>query len=106
THLDLIDLEDPLPRTPDDDEAQVFQDRGIEHERLYLQSLTDKGLHVENLASVRGSLAEKAYVTAEAMRSGADVIYQGTLLDNNLVGYPDFLRRINPSSDEGGFRYE
>ena len=42
THLDLIDLVTPLPRTPDDEEAQVFQDRGIEHERSYLQSLADR----------------------------------------------------------------
>jgi predicted RecB family nuclease len=106
TYLDLIDLEEPLPRTPDDEEAQVFQDRGIEHERRYLQSLKDKGLHVEDLASVRGSLAEKAYAAAEAIRSGADVIYQATLLTDNFVGYPDFLRRIDPSSDKGPFRYE
>lgn len=32
--LDKIDLTTPLVRTADDEEALMFQSRGIEHERL------------------------------------------------------------------------
>ena len=52
--------------------------------------------------------AEAAAQTREAMRRGADVIYQGRLEDDDgrWSGYPDFLLRVDRQSALGGWSYE
>ena len=40
------------------------------------------------------------------MRSGVDVIYQGTLADGGWSGRPDFLRKVSTASDLGDWLYE
>ena len=40
------------------------------------------------------------------MRSGADVIYQATLLDGNLIGHADFLLKREGKSRFGDYHYE
>ena len=40
------------------------------------------------------------------MRSGVDVIYQGTLADEGWSGRPDFLRKVSTPSDLGDWSYE
>ncbi|MGC8603244.1 MAG: TM0106 family RecB-like putative nuclease, partial [Desulfomonilaceae bacterium] len=106
TALDKINLVTPLPQTPDGDDAQLFQDKGFEHERSYLQKLVDSGVNLSDLSEVRGSPLIKAAATLEAMKSGADIIFQGTLFRNNLYGHPDFLRKVNVPSNLGPFSYE
>lgn len=44
--------------------------------------------------------------TLEAMRTGADVIYQGWLFDGTWLGRPDFLKRVERPSDLGDWSYE
>ncbi len=45
--------------------------------------------------------------TVEAMRAGAEVIYQGVLFDGvRWRGHSDFLRRVERPSDLGSFSYE
>ena len=39
TALDLINLETPLPQTEDDDEAILYQQKGIAHEGAYVDHL-------------------------------------------------------------------
>jgi predicted RecB family nuclease len=106
THLDLIDLQDPLPRTEDDDGALILQARGFEHESIYLHRLSDVGMSIKDLSKVGGSPYTKANATREAMITGADIIFQGTLLSANFVGHPDFLRRVNSPSGVDMFSYE
>ena len=36
THLDLVNLETPLPKTADSDEMALIQGKGFEHEGRYL----------------------------------------------------------------------
>ena len=45
---------------------------------------------------------ESADATAAAMRRGADVIYQGTLLVDDRLGLPDFLIRADLLGSELG----
>jgi hypothetical protein len=39
TSLDLINLKTPLPKTADDDEARLIQNKGNEHERRFAKAL-------------------------------------------------------------------
>jgi uncharacterized protein len=51
--------------------------------------------------------AASAAATRDAMRSGVDVIFQGTLFDGRWIGRPDFLRRVErPCPAFGAFSYE
>ncbi|MGO9736876.1 MAG: TM0106 family RecB-like putative nuclease [Desulfomonilaceae bacterium] len=104
--LDKINLVTPLPQTPDGEEAQLFQNKGFEHEQSYLKKLKDNGVNLIDLSEVRGSPQVKAAATLEAMKSGADIIFQGTLIQDNLCGYPDFLRKVSAPSNLGRFSYE
>jgi predicted RecB family nuclease len=49
-------------------------------------------------------LAQQA-VTVEAMRAGAEVVFQGTFFDGRFLGFADFLMRSGRSAD-GSWRYE
>ena len=106
TSLDKINLTTPLPQTPDGDDAKLFQDKGFEHEQSYLQKLSDSGIKLIDLSEVRGTPQVKADATIEAMKTGADIIFQGTLLRNYLYGHPDFLRKVDSPSNLGPFSYE
>jgi predicted RecB family nuclease len=48
----------------------------------------------------------EAEVTRETMREGATVIYQACLRTGNVIGYVDFLRRVDTPSDLGQYSYE
>ena len=65
--------------------------RGEEHERVVLERFRADGHEVADL----GGAEDSAETTAAAIRSGAGVIYQGTLTGAGdgvaLLGRPDFL---------------
>lgn len=77
--------------------AQVLEERGLEHEAQVLEGFRGRGWKVEDLRTrERDRKTEaKADVTAEAMRRGVEVIYQGTLLVDDRLGIPDFLIRAD-----------
>ena len=85
--------------------------RGLEHEQRFLAELNSNGLRVVEIPRdttlprpqrlMRGREA-----TVEAMRDGADVIYQAVLLEGRRLGYADFLRRVEQPSELGPWRYE
>ena len=79
---------------------------GYEHESLYLSQLSNTGMSIKDLSEVRGSPYTKATATLDAMTTGADIIFQATLLSTNLLGHPDFLRKVNTPSRFGAFSYE
>ncbi len=106
TCLDRINLTTPLPKTPDGDDAKLFQDKGFEHEQSYQQKLKESGIKLADLSDVRGTPGDKADATFAAMKTGVDIIFQGTLLRDNLYGHPDFLRKVNSPSNLGPFSYE
>lgn len=117
-HLTLLSrataLGGPKPPKFDDPGAEVVRQRGLEHEQAYLERLQAGGLRLVQIrtSDTHGLLAppqrwqELATRTLEAMRSGAEVIYQGCLFDGTWLGYPDFLRRVDRPSDLGDWSYE
>jgi len=97
----------------DDPVLDRIAKRGIEHEQRFLKDLPDT-LTVTSIASdpdvPRGeriaALQRRRDETVEAMRAGADVIYQAVLFDGRRLGYADFLRRVDVPSDLGPWSYE
>jgi predicted RecB family nuclease len=106
TKLDLINLETPLPKAPDDEQAAMIQAKGFEHEAAYLQKIRNSGLAIGDLREDRGTPGEKQELTLESMRKGYDIIYQATLASGDWMGYADFLRRVEQPSALGEYSYE
>jgi len=100
-----------------DPTIELVQQRGYEHEKRYLEDLRAAGrLIVEiqrdgSTANSRAGLDGAAELTRQAMRDGADVIYQATFFDGTWRGHADFLLRIDhapgePDSALGAWHYE
>ena len=106
TSLDLVDLETPLPRTEDSDEAKLIQVKGYAHEADFLEQLKGRHPRVIDIAMTKGGNAQKAAATIQAMRDGYDIIFQATLQDECLIGHADFLRKVNLPSELGAWSYE
>ena len=112
-HLTWLDLgvargETAAPATPPSDELQLIFDRGMAHERKYLDSLVAEGRSVAEIATVfdaEGRRRAEAETVA-AMRRGVDVVYQATFFDGSWGGQADFLLKVPVSSDLGDWSYE
>src|SRR5437660_8036609 len=78
---------------------------GQAHEQAYLTQLTEQGLTIVEIPT-DGSRRDAAARTVEAIRGGADVIYQATFLDDQWYGRADFLIRVDKPSELGAFSYE
>lgn len=87
----------------------VISQLGDEHEANYLAGLKGQGLEVAEIADTdKGldSLEQRAAGTLDAMKVGADVIFQGTFFDGTWRGHADFLLKVDRPSDLGDFSYE
>lgn len=106
TALDLGNLENPQSFAEDDEEAQLLQRLGIAHEQAYLDQLKREGRSVAEIPADL-DLNAKVEQTIAAMRTGADVIYQGALLAPPWHGYSDFLIKVEGvESRLGGYAYD
>src|SRR5258708_4493233 len=96
TFLDLRFLNDPQPQETDP-QAELLQQKGLEHERAFLATLSQQPRKIVSIPST-SRLDERIDETRQAMQSGADIIYQGALLDAPWHGYADFLLRVETPS--------
>ena len=94
-----------MPVAAEDPLLKLLQEKGMAHERQYLQSLQAEGKTVVEIPT-QGSLLDRVALTREAMASGAEVIYQGALLKGQWQGYADFLVRVPGTSKFGSYCYE
>ena len=78
---------------------------GQAHEQAYLTQLTEQGRTIVEIPT-DGPRREAAARTVEAIRRGADVIYQATFLDDEWYVRADFLIRVDKPGDLGLFSYE
>lgn len=106
TSLDLIDLDTPLPRTADSDEAKLIQAKGYSHEAEFFELLKARHARVIDIAATKGSNAQKIAATIQAMQDGYDIVFQATLQDGCLIGHADFLRKVSVPSGLGPWSYE
>ncbi|MGE0065833.1 MAG: TM0106 family RecB-like putative nuclease [Solirubrobacterales bacterium] len=90
-------------------DAELLARKGDEHEAAYLARLKAEGCGVVEIAVDDGTpeaLAAAVAATEDAMRGGAEVIYQGAFLRDGLRGHTDFLFRVDRESDLGPYSYE
>src|SRR5215207_641443 len=113
-HLTRLDLgvaagEWAAPNVETTEELHFVFDRGMAHEKKYLDSLKAEGRTVAEIGTVfdaEGRRRAEAE-TVEAMRRGFDVVYQGTFFDGAWGGQADFLLRVEtPSPGFGDWSYE
>lgn len=79
---------------------------GLAHEAGYLRQLADEQkLQIARIA-IDISWKDAAGATVDAMRDGAEVIYQATFLADQWYGRADFLTRVDTPSALGPWSYE
>jgi uncharacterized protein len=105
TVLDLRAFAEPLKHDEVSESEKLLRRKGDEHEAAYLQSLKKDGKTVAEIPK-DVPLADRSRLTKEAMRKGADVVYQAALLGENWGGYADFLVKTNSPSALGPFSYD
>jgi len=91
----------------DNPHLRVLQQRGLEHEKAYIEGLRAKGLDVVDLSNEPEAAASAA--TWAAMESGAQVIVQASLGDGSWRGRADVLLRVEQPgkpSRAGNWSYE
>jgi uncharacterized protein len=76
-------------------------ERGMEHERRYVEHLREQGRAVVELTREDGAVRAR-----EEMERGADVIVQATLAEGQWLGIADVLLRVETPSDLGNWSYE
>ncbi len=88
-----------------DPTVAIMRERGLAHERNYLQHLEDSGRHLTRIGGV-GVDTMTVSATVEAMRNGADVIVQAALTGGRWAGRIDALLRVEKPSNLGEWSYE
>ncbi len=94
TQLELAvarhELERPVAENP---QADLVKRKGDEHEAAYLAQLLADGRTVTEIPFENLDFDAAAQATADAMREGADVIYQACFVDGRWRGFADFVER-------------
>jgi hypothetical protein len=87
--------------------SRGLQQRGLEHEKAYIDSLRSKGLCIVDLSNAAAPAAGEA--TLAAMKSGVQVIVQASLGNGDWRGRSDVLirvERLEKPSGLGHWSYE
>jgi uncharacterized protein len=82
----------------------VLQQRGLAHEKAYIEHLRERGLAVVEPAEEGGKLSVER--TIQAMRAGADAIVQAELRKDRWIGRADVLLKVSRPSRLGAWSYE
>jgi len=94
------------PYVPDD-HGDLLRRKGEEHEAAYLAELRGQGRQVVDVIGAdRWDFEGSARATIEAMRTGAEVVYQATFVLGDWRGRADFLERVEQPTALGGWGYE
>jgi predicted RecB family nuclease len=112
-HLTSLDLrrargEIVLDKAPRPD-AALIAEKGQRHEEAFLEALKAEGKQVVAIPTFGDNGADpqtSARATEQAMRTGAEVVYQAAFLDDDWLGFADFLLRIDEPSALGDWSYE
>src|SRR2546421_12050908 len=85
---------------------QALFDRGLAHERQYVEHLRHAGYEVVEIDGPGKIDQARIDKTIEGMRAGVGVIVQGALLRGGWAGRTDILKRVEVASDLGAWSYE
>ncbi|MDX1406628.1 MAG: TM0106 family RecB-like putative nuclease, partial [Saprospiraceae bacterium] len=94
-------IEYPEPNNP---YADLIRKLGLEHEEQYIKHLEASGKRVVRLKGLEGT--HQRTQTLAAMQSGAEIITQGKLGNDEISGYADILYRVDIPSNLGDWSYE
>ena len=94
-----------IEKIPSSSSEKLLQRKGDQHEHEYLDDLKSQGLNVVEIEK-DGDLVMRAQKTIDALKSGADVVFQGVFYDAPWRGDADFLVRVDTPSELGDFSYE
>jgi predicted RecB family nuclease len=88
-----------------DPTLDLLRERGAIHEDKFIDHLKSDG---NEIVTIQGNGLDNTAVTrtADAMRSGAQIIYQGAFRSAGWGGRTDVLRRIEVPSELGDWSYE
>ena len=102
TQLRRQQHEGTLPDTfTPDARLEAMLERGLAHERAYLEQLRNSGLRIVDLRATRDPAR-----TLAAMQDGAEVLVQAPFDNGSFRGTADILRRCNTPSALGDYSYE
>lgn len=104
--LDRLHLDAPMEKAKDSEDAQLIQSRGFAHEKAYLEKAKASAKKYVDIATVGNSRDAQVAATVAAMKEGVDLIYQATFYQPSMIGYADFLKKVNKPSSLGEHRYE
>jgi len=94
------------PHVPDE-QSELLQRKGAEHERAYLERLKAEGRAIVEIdLGEPWDFDAAARRTAEAMRDGAEVISQATFVNGPWRGRADFLLKVEQETALGNWGYE
>lgn len=105
TVLDIRSFSEKMENDEVSESDKLLRRKGDDHEAAYLASLKEQGKRIAEIPK-DASPAERFRMTREAMRKGADVVFQAALLGDNWGGYADFLVKIASPSSLGEYSYE
>lgn len=110
TYLDYFAIQSRSSKTAisadnEQGSAELLKIKGLEHENAYLQKLKTQYTKVLEIPRDK-KLQERVALTTQAMRDGADVIYQGVMREGCWRGDADFLIKVNRPSVFGDYSYE
>ncbi|WP_024773024.1 TM0106 family RecB-like putative nuclease [Aquimarina macrocephali] len=92
------------PETYNNRVLTMLKEKGIEFEASHLQKLKDEG---KTIAEINNEDPHAEKHTIDAMKAGADVVYQARLKeDGKWSGWADFLIRVDTKSNLGEWSYE
>src|SRR5436309_11585731 len=94
------------PRVPED-HADLLRRKGEEHEATYLKELRAQARQIaEVIGADPWDFTTSARATEEAMRAGAEIIYQATFVQGDWRGRADFLVRVYQTPALVAWRYD
>jgi predicted RecB family nuclease len=95
-----------MEKVKDSEEAEFIQNRGYAHERAYLEKAKASAENYIDIALAGESREAQVAATVAAMKEGVDLIYQAAFYQPPMIGYADFLKKVNKPSSLGEHSYE
>ena len=105
--MERYSIENPAEKKEiaEDPTMKLLAQKGDEFEAHYLKKLKSEYGNIVEI-NKKQDFEQAKSDTIKAIKSGADIIYQGALSKGNVRGFTDFLVKVQRPSKLGDFSYE